>query len=60
MSGRVHYLDSRGLELKTGDRVLVESDAGQREAEVVIAPDQVLHADAVALSGSVLRMIEAS
>ena len=60
LSGRVHYLDPRGLDLKTGDRVLVESDAGQREADVVIAPEQVLHADAVVLSGSVLRKIEAS
>ncbi len=43
--GPVHYCDPGNLDLSVGDRVLVESEDGPREANVVIAPEQVLFSD---------------
>ncbi len=42
-SGPVRYFDPRGLDLSVGDRVLVETENGDRAATVVIAPRQVLY-----------------
>jgi len=41
-SGRVHYFDPSDHDISIGDRVIVETDLGAREAVVVITPDQVL------------------
>ena len=42
---RVRYFDAGALDLETGDRIVVETADGPREAEVAIAPSQVLHSD---------------
>ena len=42
-SGPVCYFDPRGLDLKVGDRVMVETEDGDRAGTVVIAPRQVLY-----------------
>lgn len=42
---RVRYFDAGERELEVGDRVVVETSDGPREAEVAIAPSQVLHSD---------------
>ena len=42
-SGPVRYFDPRGLDLSAGDRVMVETEDGDRAATVVIAPRQVLY-----------------
>ncbi len=44
-TGPVYYCDPGNLDLSVGDRVLVESENGPREANVVIAPEQVLYSD---------------
>ena len=42
-TGPVRYFDPRGLDLSVGDRVMVETDDGDRPGTVVIAPGQVLY-----------------
>ena len=44
-AGRVHYFDATALDLAVGDRVVVETEAGPREAVVVITPRQVIYSD---------------
>jgi cell fate regulator YaaT (PSP1 superfamily) len=44
-AGRVHYFDAGSMDLAVGERVLVEADGGPREAQVVIAPRQVLYSE---------------
>ena len=44
-AGLVRYFDPGDEDLTVGDRVLVESDDGPREAVVAIAPAQVLYSD---------------
>jgi cell fate regulator YaaT (PSP1 superfamily) len=44
-SGRVRYFDAGDVELEVGDRVMVETDEGPREARVIIAPGQVLYSE---------------
>ena len=44
-AGLVHYFDPGDEDFTVGDRVLVESDGGSREAVVAIAPAQVLYSD---------------
>ena len=44
-AGRVCYFDPGDHDLSIGDRVLVETDDGCREAEVVIEPGQVAYSD---------------
>ena len=53
--GRVHYCDPLGLDLSVGDRVSVDTDEGEREGEVVIAPGQVIHSDLRGPMDPVLR-----
>ena len=53
-SGRVHYFDAGGFELASGDRVVVETDDGPREALVAICAGQVLYSD---LRGPLLRVL---
>ena len=59
-SGRVDFFDPAGLELHVGDRVLVETDDGPREAWVVIAPGQVVQSDLRGPLNPVLSVVEAS
>ena len=54
-SGRVHFVDPAGIDLRVNDRVLVEQEFGQREATVIVAPGQVLHSD---LRGPMFRVLE--
>ena len=42
---RVQYFDPGDRDLEVGDRVVVETDGGPREGEVVIAPGQVLYSE---------------
>lgn len=44
-AGRVCYFDPGAHDLSICDRVLVETDDGRREGEVVIAPGQVAYSD---------------
>ena len=41
-TGKVYYFDPSGIELKTGDSVVVETTRGLELGQVVIAPSQVL------------------
>ena len=45
LGGRVHYFDSAGLDLAVRDRVVVDTEQGTREGQVVIAPGQVLYSE---------------
>ena len=54
-SGRVHFVDPAGMELRVDDRVLVEQEDGEREATVVIEPGQFLHSD---LRGPMFKVVE--
>ena len=57
-SGPVHYFDPGELELSVGDRVLVETEDGQKEAGVVIAPQQVLYSDLRGPLDPILRRLD--
>ena len=56
--GPVNFCDPSDIDLKVGDRVVVETEDGEREAEVVIAPGQVLYSAVRGTAGPVLRKIE--
>ena len=43
--GRMRYFDAGERELEVGERIVVETADGPREAEVAIAPSQVLYSD---------------
>ena len=57
-SGPVGYFDPGDLDLDVGDRVVVETEQGPREAGVVIAPRQVLYSALSAPMGSVLKKVD--
>ena len=44
-AGRVYYFDAMALDLAVGDRVVVDTEGGRREAVVAIAPHQVIYSD---------------
>ena len=54
-SDPVQYFDSMGLELAAGDAVVVDTADGERQAQVVIAPDQVLFSELERVAGAILR-----
>ena len=56
-SGPVHYFAPGDLGLSVGDRVVVETEDGEREAGVVIAPQQVLYSDLRGPLDPVLRRL---
>ncbi|MCY4653152.1 MAG: hypothetical protein OXC95_08315 [Dehalococcoidia bacterium] len=56
--GRVHYYDDSGISLSFADRVLVESDDGEREASVVIGSDQTVHTSLTCTLPRVLSVVE--
>jgi cell fate regulator YaaT (PSP1 superfamily) len=41
-AGKVYYFDAAGIELKSGDRVVVKTNRGMDLGQVIIAPGQVL------------------
>jgi cell fate regulator YaaT (PSP1 superfamily) len=43
--GRVRYFDAGEHRLDVGERIVVETEEGRSEAEVAIAPSQVLYSD---------------
>ena len=57
-TGPVRYFDPGGHELSVGDRVLVETEEGQREGLVVIAPGQVLYSDLRGPLAPVVRKLD--
>ena len=56
-SDKVQYFDANGISLKVGDHVIVEACDGDREAIVVIAPDQVLRSDLRGPLSPVIRKV---
>ena len=44
-NGRVEYCDPAGFDLSPGDAVVVDTESGPREGQVVIAPAQVVQSD---------------
>ena len=57
--GKLQYFDANGISLSTGDRVLVETDDGEREGVVAIAPSQLLHSDLRGHLNPVIRKLDA-
>ena len=55
----VRFVYAEDVEVMAGDRVEVElpDEAGATEAEVAIAPDQLLEGSSVAPAGRVVRVI---
>ena len=56
--GRVHYYDDNGINLSFADRILVESDEGEREASVVIGSGQTVHTSVTGALPQVLSVVE--
>lgn len=44
-SDKLQYFDSSGIDLKAGDRVLVQTPEGVREGVIAIAPGQVVFSE---------------
>ena len=44
-NGLLRYFDPQQLELRTGDRVVVDTPDGPQLGWVVVSPDQVFHSD---------------
>lgn len=57
--GKLRYFDANGISLSAGDRVLVETDDGEREGVVAIAPAQLLHSDLRGHLNPVIRKLDA-
>ena len=57
--GKLQYFDVNGISLSAGDRVLVETDDGEREGVVAIAPSQLLHSDLRGPLNLVIRKLDA-
>lgn len=57
-AGRVHYFDAGSMDLAVGERVLVEAEGGPREAEVVIAPRQLLYSELRGPLSPVLQRVD--
>lgn len=53
-TGSVRYYNSGEHDLQVGDRVLLRTETGEREGEVIIAPDQVLYAAPIETAGTVV------
>ena len=44
-SGRVHFYDDNGIRVEFADRVVVETECGDKDASVVIGSSQAVHSD---------------
>lgn len=56
--GKLQYFDANGISLSAGDRVLVETDDGEREGVVAIAPSQLLHSDLRGHLNPIIRKLD--
>lgn len=45
LSGRVHFYDDNGIRVEFADRVMVETECGDKEGSIVIGSSQVVHSD---------------
>jgi cell fate regulator YaaT (PSP1 superfamily) len=57
-SGQVFYFDACGLDVQSGDWVLVESSRGEEAARVVIAPHHVLENQLQGKLNPILRLLD--
>ena len=57
-SGRVHFYDDNGIRAEFADRVMVETERGDKEASIVIGSGQVAHSDLDAPLPRVLNLVE--
>ncbi len=57
-AGKAYYFDPAGLELKVGDRVVVETSRGQEVGRVVVAPQEMPAEDVSSPLKPVLRLAE--
>ncbi len=57
-NGRVHFFDSGSMDIGVGERVLVQTDGGPKEGEVVIAPRQVLYSELRGPQNPVLHIVD--
>ena len=57
-SGRVHFYDDNGICLEFADRVMVETECGDKEASIVIGSSQVVHSDLSAPLPCIRNLIE--
>ena len=57
-SGRVHFYDDNGIRAEFADRVMVETERGDKEASIVIGSGQVAHSDLDAPLPRILKLIE--
>ena len=55
---RVYYYDDNGISVSFSDRVLVESEDGEREAMVIIGSDQIARSRLTGALPRVLSLIE--
>ena len=57
-SGRVHFYDDNGISVEFADRVMVETECGDKEASIVIGSSQVVRSDLDAPLPRVQNLIE--
>ncbi|MCI0437644.1 MAG: hypothetical protein L0177_00755 [Chloroflexi bacterium] len=57
-AGRVHFFDPGSMDIRVGERVLVQTDGGPREGEVVVAPRQVLYSEIRGPQNPVLHRVD--
>jgi len=53
----VRFFDPGDFDLDVGERVVVETEEGPREAQVVIAPQQVLYSELREPTAPVIRKV---
>jgi len=56
-SGKVHFYDDSGICVEFADRVMVETECGDKEASIVIGSSQVVHSDLSSPLPRVLNLI---
>ncbi|MXY22809.1 MAG: hypothetical protein F4Y49_15955 [Dehalococcoidia bacterium] len=57
-SGRVHFYDDNGVRVEFADRVMVQTECGDKAASIVIGSGQVAHSDLNAPLPRVLKLIQ--
>ena len=57
-SGRVHFYDDNGVHVEFADRVMVQTECGDKEASIVIGSGQVARSDLNAPLPRVLNLIQ--
>ena len=57
-SGPARFFDPGDFDLDVGERVVVETEEGPREAQVVIAPQQVLYSELSGPTAPVIRKVD--